>query len=117
MIRTSAEIKSSVSQAHLENANENVGQNTHHSDLDNQPLTAKEKQVLEATTATQSITDKYQVYKQEVKDLILQSRDTTDVPNLVSLKDIDKAQALDGESDEDFAKRLQESEFKGAGLK
>lgn len=117
LIRKSAEMKSSVAQEHLNNADENMGQNKHHPDHASQPLTAKENRVLEATTAAQSTTVKYQHYKQGMKDLILQSRNTPNLPNLVSLKDIDKAQALEGECDEDFAKRLQESEFKGAGLK
>ena len=109
LISASAKIKSMVASP--------TEQHTHTLGRLSDPLNAKEQQVLEASSSTQPMSEKYQAYKLVLKELILQSRNTTSMTNPISPNEQDTAEELQGESDEDFAKRLQESEFKGAGLK
>lgn len=110
LIETVAEIKLKVSQETL-----------HVEDLHNR-LTTKEQQVLQATTARNPHVDadKFQSYKKEIQKLISTGRKgnfSTDADNAILPEDIEGAGAREGETDDDFAKRLQDAEFRGAGLK
>lgn len=85
-----------------------------------QELTEQEQRVLEATASSQPDAEKYNAYKNEVKSLIFAARKgnfSNDPDHAIPAGAIESAEALEGESDEDFAKRLQDSEFKGVGLK
>ncbi len=85
-----------------------------------QPLSVKENQVIDATIATQSDPEKSRQYKAEVSALILAGQKSgffANKDNPIPIDELDSAEALEGESDEDFAKRLQEAEFRKVGLK
>ena len=77
-------------------------------------------QVLVATLSTQVHDDKIRPYKQHLKTLI-QAASTqglfSKVEDKIEIQDLDKAEANTDESDEDFAFRLQEAEYRGSGLK
>lgn len=121
LIARCAEIKSNVSQANL-----NVGDNNHqeyasenNNENNNEALTEREQRVLDATASTQADPEKYKSYKNEVKSLIIEGRKgfSNDPNNAIPKEDIENAEAFEGETDEEFAERLQDSELKGAGLK
>ena len=116
LIARCAEIKSNLAQPNL-----NLGDNQQEQAFEdhNEALTEREQRVLDATASTQPDAEKYKIYKNEVKSLIIEGRKgfSNDPNNAVPKEDIENAEAFEGESDEDFAKRLQDSEFKGAGLK
>lgn len=116
LIARCAEIKSNLAQPNL---NLGVNQQEQAFEDHNEALTEREQRVLDATASTQPDAEKYKIYKNEVKSLIIEGRKgfSNDPNNAVPKEDIENAEAFEGESDEDFAKRLQDSEFKGAGLK
>lgn len=116
LIAAVTEIKSKVSQLEAEDRQDITAT------MQDTPLTAKEQQVLQATTEHNLHTDpsKVQSYKEEVKKLIVEGRKgdfSNDSQNVISTQDAKDAEGLEGETDEDFAKRLQDTEFRGAGLK
>lgn len=77
----------------------------------------KEKQVINATVSTQIKTDKVNNYRQHVTDLIHAASTHglfSQVKNKIDIDTIDKAEAVKGESDEEFARRLQEAEYRRA---
>ena len=112
-----AEIKAQISEERLDNGNQTLP-----SLAQDEQLTSKEQHVLDATTTHNQHSDakKAQAYKEEVKRLLIAGRKgffAKDSTDNISPDEIEGAEALEGETDEDFAKRLQDTEFKGAGLK
>ena len=83
-------------------------------------LSSKEEQVLVATLSVQVHDDKIRPYKQHLKTLIQAASSQglfSKVEDKIDIQDLDKAEANTDESDEDFALRLQEAEYRGSGLK
>lgn len=118
LIAAVTEIKSNVFQERLDADDRQGITNT----VRDTPLTAKEQQVLQATTEHEPHVDanKVQSYKEEVKKLIIEGRKgdfSKGSQSAILIQDAKDAEALEGETDEDFAKRLQDTEFRGAGLK
>lgn len=88
-------------------------------DPQTQALTAKEQAVFDKLTLSITNSAKGQAYKQTLKDFIMSYRNKTlgqSLEDPINAKDIDKATAKPGETDEQFAKRLQDAEFEAAGL-
>lgn len=84
------------------------------------PLTDKEKAVIETTVSSQPIKEKAQQYKENLQDLMHAVKSNSlfeKVKKPIDIENLDKAEHEEGESDEDFATRLQEAEFRKAGLK
>lgn len=84
-------------------------------------LTKKEKQIIKATTSAQASPEKSVLYKQNIIELIeaVVNRGLfANVHNKIDVKQIDSAIADQdsAETDEEFAIRLQEAEFRKVGL-
>ena len=91
-----------------------------HHEVTSSELTEKEKEVINATALTQKGMQKQETYKIALKELIEARKNNglfKDINAPIPTNDLDSAEGLEGESDEDFAKRLQEAEFRKAGLK
>jgi hypothetical protein len=87
------------------------------------PLVSDEKilKVIETTVSSQASVDKAKLYRDVLKDLIITALNkqgffNTGIKNKIQESKIDSATAEAGESDEDFARRLQEAEFRKVGL-
>ncbi|BCA95572.1 hypothetical protein TUM19329_19330 [Legionella antarctica] len=83
-------------------------------------LTASELQIIDTTSSSQTEPEKARLYKETLTNLINTVNKNglfAQVENRISVNSIDIAKADKGESDEDFAIRLQEAEFRKAGLK
>lgn len=83
-------------------------------------LSSREEQVLAATVSSQVHEDKVAPYKQHLKTLIHAAASQglfAKVVDKIDVTDLDQAKANDGETDEEFALRLQEAEYRGSGLK
>ncbi|VEB39004.1 hypothetical protein [Legionella cherrii] len=81
------------------------------------PSVAKEEEVISASVSKPINAEKADGYQQHVNDLIHAVSTQglfSQVKNKINVEDIDTAEALKGESDEDFAKRLQEAEYRRA---
>ncbi|WP_392536498.1 hypothetical protein [Legionella sp. 227] len=81
------------------------------------PLSAKAEQVIPSSVSKPVNAEKVDGYQQHVNDLIHAVSTQglfSQVKNKISVDEIDSAKALKGESDEDFAKRLQEAEYRRA---
>lgn len=82
-------------------------------------FTEQEQLVIEATTSAQASPEKIILYKQSVAELInavVKQGLFAEVKNKIDLETIDIAEADEHESDEEFATRLQEAEFRKVGL-
>jgi hypothetical protein len=75
--------------------------------------------VIVTTSSTQRDSEKFVLYKENITQLIEKVQNQgffAEVSNKINLAEIDSAKADSGESDEEFAKRLQEAEFRKVGL-
>lgn len=82
-------------------------------------LTKKEKEVIKVTASSQGTKEKSLQYRTVLEELITAVKRLGlfgDINNKIAINEINTAKAAPGESDEDFAKRLQEAEFRKVGL-
>ncbi|KTD15853.1 hypothetical protein [Legionella israelensis] len=84
------------------------------------PVEKKAKQVIETTVSAQACEEKRQKYRENVSELVnavVKEGLFADIKNKLAIETLDSAVADKDETDEDFAKRLQEAEFRKVGLK
>ncbi|WP_419421366.1 hypothetical protein ACNVED_14990 (plasmid) [Legionella sp. D16C41] len=83
-------------------------------------LTVEEQHVVNITVSSQGIEQKAQVYGDNLKELINRVKKLglfNHIENPIDISLIDAVEADNGETDEEFATRLQEAEYRKAGLK
>ncbi|QBR83419.1 hypothetical protein E3983_02980 [Legionella israelensis] len=84
------------------------------------PVEKKAKQVIETTVSAQACEEKRQKYRENVSELVnavVKEGLFADIKNKLAIEMLDSAVADKDETDKDFAKRLQEAEFRKVGLK
>ncbi|MDI9818395.1 MULTISPECIES: hypothetical protein [unclassified Legionella] len=91
-----------------------------HADMEiKDTLTEKEIQIIKTTSSAQISPEKRALYKENITALVSAVRKQglfTDIQNKIAIEHIDVAKAEEHESDSQFANRLQEAEFRKAGL-